>query len=148
MLAVSKPRTLDGQTRIGLRQGLRIFPMKSTQTKTYRPASDQSARVASYRSYWIVGKLILLILFTFSLLMAGGIVADSGISNAWLFIFQVGFLVAVLWKGFPAFCRCPGCGKKMTHQSSHSRNPGLVDSFLVCDSCMIFVRLSSTSDLD
>lgn len=107
----------------------------------YQPLPDQAARAAEYRTYWMLGKAILFLMTAVSFLVAGGIVSSMGSSVWWLFFIPLIFVVALIKPGFPAFCRCPQCKKKMKNKEMNGRTPETYRRYLVCKQCQLSVFL-------
>jgi hypothetical protein len=123
----------------------------------YRQIPDQGAKVAEYRFYWIVGKLLVLLSVFISTPFVFGLNQAHGFSLWWLFALPVSLLICLFRKGFPAFSRCPACAKRMVPQSkqgkarkSHggSNGVGLTRRYLVCHGCMLYMFLGETGDGD
>lgn len=116
----------------------------------YRQFPDQRARVAQYRVYLIVGKLLLALALFITTPMVGSLIHEGGWLWGWLSLLPLGLLVALVWPGFPAFCRCPECKKRMTRSSKGGKilrtgtyfsEIGPSRHYLVCHSCQLFVFL-------
>jgi hypothetical protein len=119
----------------------------------YRLIPDQQVKVAEYRFYLLMGKALLLLLLAISLLMVYGLNQGCNFSLWWLFAFPAFLFIALLWKNFPAFCRCPDCKKKMVRQSKVGkvvRSRKLFDEigptrhYFVCDSCKLYMFLGES----
>ena len=132
------------------------MPMHSDQQAS-RQVPDQRVKVAEYRFYRIMGKGLLFLMLSISTPMVFGLNQASGFSMWWLFVIPVLLLVGLFWKGFPAFCRCPGCSKRMvsrsragklTHPEKSSREIQPTRHYLVCDHCMLHLFLGETGDGD
>jgi hypothetical protein len=130
--------------------------MQSTD-KAYRLIPDQKIRIAEYRFYWLVGKSLLLLMLFISLPMVFGMIQAHGLALSWLLVVPFSLVVGLLWKGFPAFCRCPDCRKRLVSRSkvgkvfgSHKLfdEIGPTKHYLVCDRCMLYLFLGETSDSD
>lgn len=123
----------------------------------YRQLPDQRIRAAGYRFYWIVGKLLLLLLLSISTPMVFGLNQAHDFSLWWLFVLPASFLVGLFWKGFPAYCKCPGCKRRMVLRSKEGKvikthklfnEIGPTSHYLVCDTCMLSVFLGETGHSD
>lgn len=119
----------------------------------YRQLPDQRARVAQYRVYLIVGKLMLALALFITTPMVGGVICQGGWLWAWLSLLPIGLLVALVWPGFPAFCRCPECKKRMTRSSkdgkivrtgTYSNEIGPSRHYLVCHLCRFYLFLGES----
>ena len=125
--------------------------------EAYRLIPDQKIKIAEYRFYWIVGKGLLLLMLVISAPMVIGMIQAYGFVLSWLFVVPISLLIGLLWKGFPAFCRCPGCKQRLVSRSKEGNVIGshkLFDEigptrhYLVCDRCMLYLFLGETSDSD
>jgi hypothetical protein len=119
----------------------------------YRLIPDQKVKVAEYRTYWILGKALVLLLLAISMPMVYGLNQGCDFSLWWLFAIPAFLLVALFWKSFPAFCRCPDCKKRMVSQSKAGkviRSHKLFDEigpkrhYLVCDRCKLYLFLGES----
>jgi len=114
-------------------------------------------RAVEYRLYWIMGKGVILFALFFSTLVIHGLNKAQDFALWWLFFIPAGLLACLFWRGFPAFCRCPGCRKRMESRSKDgavipsgrfSNNVSPTKHYLVCDSCMLYIFLGETGDAE
>lgn len=135
--------------------GSRVFTNAATTTpmQPYRQLPDQGARVAQYRVYQILGKLLLALALLLSIAMVGGVVSKAGWLWMWLILLPIALLVALVWPGFPAFCRCPECKKRMTRSSKDGKivrtgscfnEIGSTRHYLVCHGCRLYLFLGES----
>ena len=116
----------------------------------YRLIPDQKVKVTEYRFYWISGKALVLLLLAISIPMAYGMNQGCDFALWWLFVFPAILLVALFWKSFPAFCRCPDCKERMVSRSRAGKviktrklfdGVGPTRHYLVCDRCKLYLFL-------
>lgn len=114
----------------------------------YRPLPDQRIRAAEFRLYRLLGKGLLLLLSSISTPMIFGFKQAHHFDFWWLFAIPVMLAIALCWGSFPAFCRCPGCKRRMRPQNvegrvnkahAHFNELGPTKHFLVCDKCRLCV---------
>jgi len=110
---------------------------------------DQQARVARYRVHRFIGKGFLVLGLFLALPMAVGLTR----SNPWwgfFFIVPIALITGLLWSGFPAFTRCPGCRKRMksrlkdgkvTPDGRYFHKIAPSRAYLVCDDCQLYAFL-------
>lgn len=120
----------------------------------YRLITDNRLKVAEYRFYWIVGKSLILLLLALLTMIIYGLNQGSDFSFWWLFGLPVALFVALFWKSFPAFCRCPDCKKKMVSRSKTGKvtkshkffdEIGPTRHYLVCDQCKLYLFLGEST---
>lgn len=119
----------------------------------YRLIPDQRLKVAEYRLHWVIGKLIVLLMLTISTPVAYGLNQACDFSLWWLFVVPALLLVGLFWNGFPAFCRCPSCKKRMASRSKAGKvinshklfdEIGPTTHYLVCNSCKLYLFLGES----
>ena len=123
----------------------------------YRQLPDQRVRLAQYRVYLIAGKLLIALVLFITTPMVGGVIHENGLFWAWLSLLPVGLLVALVWPGFPAFCRCPECKKRMTRSSKDGKivrtgtyfnEIGPSRHYLVCHECRLYLFLGESGQAE
>lgn len=121
--------------------------------EAYRQLPDNRNRVAQHLFYLIAGKLLLGLVLLITVLMVTGIIQHRGWFWTCLGVLPLALFVALLWPGFPAFCRCPECRKQMTRRSKEGkilRQHGTFTEqsptrhYLVCARCQLYVFLGES----
>lgn len=121
--------------------------------EAYRVLPDHRAKAAEDKAYRLIGKALMILSSFVAFLIVGGLFAAHGGLVGWLFVLPVALFFSVTWKGFPAFCRCPGCKKRMvqrrkegrvTRKGKYFKEVGPVGHYLVCDGCRLYLFLGET----
>ena len=89
--------------------------------EAYRPLPNHRAKTAEFKAYRLIGKALIILSSVVAFLIVGGLFAAHGGLVGWLFVLPVALFFSVGWKGFPAFCRCPGCKKRMVQRRKEGR---------------------------
>ena len=122
-------------------------------SEAYRQLPDQRAKVAQYLFYLVAGKLLLALVLFITAPMVICIIQYRGWFWAWLVVVPLALFLALVWPGFPAFCRCPECRKRMTRSSKEGKilSKGIYFSeigpsrhYLVCHRCRLYLFLGES----